>query len=97
MSRINEEKKIIDEMISIYCRKKHKNKELCSECQALQTYAFKRLEQCRYGESKNFCNRCSTPCYAKQQKEQIREVMRFSGPRMLFYHPITVIKHLFQL
>ena len=26
--------------------------------------------------------------------EQIRKVMRFSGPRMLLYHPITAIKHI---
>lgn len=97
MSRISKEKEVIHKMISVYCKKKHKNKELCSECQALQTYAFKRIELCRYKESKKFCNRCSTPCYAKKQKEQIRKVMRFSGPRMLFYHPITVIKHLLKL
>lgn len=96
MSRINTEKKVISQMISLYCMKKHNGEELCSECQALKAYALKRLENCRYGESKPFCNRCSTPCYAKEQKERIKKVMRFSGPRMLFYHPITTVKHLFK-
>jgi hypothetical protein len=27
-------------------------------------------------------------------KEKIREVMRFSGPRMIFYHPVMAIRHL---
>jgi hypothetical protein len=26
-------------------------------------------------------------------REKIRAVMRFSGPRMLLYHPITAIRH----
>ena len=26
-------------------------------------------------------------------KEKIRNVMRFSGPRMLIYHPVTCIWH----
>jgi len=26
-------------------------------------------------------------------REKIREVMRFSGPRMLFHHPIAAIRH----
>lgn len=27
-------------------------------------------------------------------RDQIREVMRFSGPRMLFYHPIIALRHM---
>jgi hypothetical protein len=29
-------------------------------------------------------------------REKIREVMRFSGPRMLFHHPITAIRHVIE-
>jgi hypothetical protein len=29
-------------------------------------------------------------------REKIREVMRFSGPRMIFYHPITAIRHVIE-
>ena len=29
-------------------------------------------------------------------RNKIREVMRFSGPRMIFHHPILAIKHLVQ-
>ena len=25
--------------------------------------------------------------------EQIRQVMRFSGPRMIFHHPLTAVRH----
>jgi hypothetical protein len=29
-------------------------------------------------------------------REKMRAVMRFAGPRMLFYHPIDAIKHLWR-
>jgi hypothetical protein len=29
-------------------------------------------------------------------REKIREIMRFSGPRMIFYHPIMAIRHLIE-
>ena len=29
-------------------------------------------------------------------REKIREVMRFSGPRMIYSHPITAIRHVIE-
>lgn len=29
-------------------------------------------------------------------REKIRMVMRFSGPRMIFYHPVTAICHVIE-
>ena len=96
MSRIEQEKKIVNAMIKVYCRRKHHCKTLCPECQDLAEYANKRLTHCKHGENKSFCSACPTHCYAPQYKEKIRAVMRFSGPWMLLYHPIMAIKHLFQ-
>lgn len=82
-------------MIRIYCRTKHKSKGmLCKECQALEEYAHSRLERCPFQEEKPACKDCSIHCYKPDYKERIREVMRFSGPRMLFYHPVEAIRHL---
>ena len=36
----------------------------------------------------------SVHCYQPQMREQIRQVMRYSGPRMLLYHPVLAIWHL---
>ena len=44
-------------------------------------------------ETKTFCSRCPTHCYAAKQREAIRNVMRYSGPRMLLHHPVLTIKH----
>lgn len=45
-------------------------------------------------ESKAFCSNCRVHCYCPDMREKIRMVMRFSGPRMLFYHPVLAIRHL---
>ena len=29
-------------------------------------------------------------------REKIRAVMRFSGPRMLLYHPVLAVRHLIE-
>jgi hypothetical protein len=29
-------------------------------------------------------------------RQRIQEVMRFSGPKMLYHHPIVALKHLWQ-
>ena len=67
---------------------------LCPQCQALLDYAHKRLERCRFGEDKPSCTRCPVHCYKPAMREQIRQVMRYSGPRMLLHDPIMAIRHL---
>ena len=32
-------------------------------------------------------------CYQTEMREKIRQVMRFSGPRMLLYHPALALWH----
>lgn len=96
MTRIEKEKRMIAQMIKLYCKKNHHNKELCNECKELLEYALKRLDHCRYGENKTFCNKCPTHCYKKDKREQMRNVMRYSGPRMILHNPLMVIKHLIQ-
>ena len=44
-------------------------------------------------ENKTFCSNCRVHCYKPEMREKIREVMRFSGPRMLLCHPILAVWH----
>lgn len=96
------EQRVVEEMIRLYCRKNHReywNKEerpgrLCPVCQELADYASLRSQKCPFMEHKTFCANCKVHCYKPQMREQIRVVMRFSGPRMLFYHPGMAIWHL---
>ncbi|MCC8147129.1 MAG: nitrous oxide-stimulated promoter family protein [Bacteroidales bacterium] len=90
----DKEKKTVSRMIRIYCRKKHKRKyDLCPECKELQEYAHKRLEHCPFKENKPNCKNCTIHCYKTIYKDKIKQVMRFSGPRILFYHPLETIRH----
>lgn len=90
------EKEIVSLMISIYCRKKHGDKTLCPECVALDAYARQRGDKCPFMETKTFCSNCKVHCYKNDMREKIRAVMRFSGPRMIFHHPIMAIRHVIE-
>jgi hypothetical protein len=97
MGKIVKEKRIIKTMINIYCKKKHNSKgELCSECSELLEYAHKRLDFCKFGDEKKFCSNCPIHCYKKDMKVKVKDVMRFSGPRLIFHEPLEVIKHIIE-
>lgn len=93
-SRIEQEKRVVAQMIALYCRHKEGNGTLCPHCKALLEYAHARLSHCRYGEGKPTCKQCPVHCYSLRMREQIRTVMRYAGPRMLLYHPWSALKHL---
>ena len=94
MDKREKEMRTVYEMIHLYCRKNHKEKELCPECLNLYEYARMRIEKCPFMETKTFCSNCKVHCYKPKMREKIREVMRFSGPRMLLYHPVLAVWHL---
>ena len=91
------EKKIVALMIRLYCKKKHgTKKELCADCQALCDYAMLRSDKCPFMETKTFCSNCKVHCYKADMREKVREVMRFSGPRMIFHHPVMAVLHVIE-
>ena len=91
------EKKTVSKMIRIYCRFKHGQKDsLCPDCKQLEEYAHRRLERCKFGEDKPSCQKCPIHCYKPEYREKMKEVMRFSGPKMVFFHPADAIRHLWQ-
>lgn len=96
MSRITQEKQIVEQMIRLYCRRKEGNRELCAECRALLQYAHIRLDKCRFGEKKKTCRLCPVHCYKRDMRERMRQVMRYAGPRMLWFHPMAAVRHLWQ-
>lgn len=92
--RITEEKKVVEMMVRMYCRHKEGNRELCSDCAEVLDYANNRLSLCRFGNNKPTCRKCPVHCYNKEMRERIRAIMRWSGPRMLLYHPVEAVRHL---
>ena len=80
-------------MIKLYCRGKHQTQELCAECKELVDYAHRKLENCKFGNDKPTCEKCSVHCYQKNQREKIKTVMLYAGPRMILHHPLKAILH----
>ena len=90
----SKEKKTVEYMIRLYCRKNHHpEEELCGECRELLDYAVTRIDRCPFMENKTFCSNCRVHCYKPRMRERIRAVMRFSGPRMIFTHPVMAVSH----
>lgn len=94
MSRVERERRTVQAMIKLYCRRHHNSKALCPECGELADYAGKRLTKCPYGEGKTTCAKCPTHCYKPEMRARIRTVMRYSGPRMIWHHPLAAVQHL---
>ncbi|MGI6074324.1 MAG: nitrous oxide-stimulated promoter family protein [Fermentimonas sp.] len=93
----DEERVVVGRMIDIYCRSVHGCKSgRCEECEMLFAYASGRLDRCYYGENKPACNSCKIHCYKPEMREKIRQVMRFSGPRMLFRYPGETFRHYYK-
>lgn len=89
---------VVELMIRKFCKKKHKHKkgELCPECVELLEYVKYRRSLCPWKTNKPFCSNCKIHCYKPEMREKIREVMRFSGPRMIFTNPILAISHVIE-
>lgn len=62
--------------------------------EALFVYAQKRLDKCVFGEEKPACKQCPVHCYQPAKREEMKQIMRWAGPRMLWRHPILTVRHL---
>ena len=98
------ETRTISQMIALYCAQNHGGVEcrevafcgepVCAECAALDAYAVKRTQRCRKMDVKTSCDECENHCYRPEERERIRAVMRYAGPRMLTKHPVAALRHL---
>jgi len=82
-------------MIEMYCSHHHGGDRLWDNCTTLVDYTDRKLDLCPYGPEKPTCTNCPIHCYRPEPRERLREVMRFSGPRMLKSHPYLAIRHIF--
>jgi len=85
---------ILEQFVRIYCRGKHKmsNEGLCADCDDLLAYALERLERCPQNP-KPACKHCEIHCYKPAYREKIREVMRYSGKRLILLGRFDLLRH----
>lgn len=95
MNAIEKEKRTVERMIRLYCKHNHST-ELCAGCEELIRYAHAQLDTCVFGKEKPSCRQCVVHCYTAERREKIRQVMRYSGPRIWFYQPFYFLKHWFR-
>lgn len=93
LSRIETEKRVVERMIRLYCDKHEGNHALCADCEELLKYSHQRLTHCPHGELKPTCRKCTIHCYKPRFRKKMKEIMRFSGPRMLLYAPKVAVNH----
>ena len=81
-------------MIRIYCLGNHKEsrkeegvkgKELCSKCKERAESAAFRLEKCPFKRNKGFCSYCKIHCYKPEYRAEMKEVMKYSGPKVRLF------------
>jgi len=93
--RIAREKLTVQTMIGIYCSGHHKpGRPMCDECQMLYEYATLKINKCPFYHAKPVCTNCTIHCYRNRERDQIKSVMKFSGPRMLIRHPALSLLHM---
>ena len=95
--RLKAEHETLVSMTAIYCEDHHGQQAagLCNSCAQLMSYSEERLAKCPYGQAKPTCARCPVHCYKKEPREQMRQVMRYAGPRMPWRHPLKSLTHVF--
>ncbi len=94
MERMMRERKTISLMIKMYCQSEHHQGSVCEECLELEKYAHFRLSKCPFQEKKPACQNCKIHCYKPDMKQQVKQVMRKSGPKMIWKNPYFAIMHL---
>jgi hypothetical protein len=68
--------------------------EYCRECRGLLLHALSRRLICPY-DPKPSCKKCPTHCYGPGYRDRIREVMRYSGMRLIGRGRFDLIKKYF--
>jgi hypothetical protein len=97
--KIEHDKKILKIFISIYCKKRHLEKgsevykdNLCKDCYELLNYAYKKLNNCLLNP-KPMCKKCPIHCYSPQNREKIKEIMKFSGIYLIKHGRLDLLFH----
>lgn len=101
--------KVLVKFTEVYCGVKHdhrseyplegelagllrQNVQLCPDCRALLDYALKKRRLCPL-DPKPSCKHCHIHCYGRDHRARIREIMAFSGRRMILRGRLDYLWH----
>lgn len=67
---------------------------VCRECAALLEHGIKKRSLCPL-DPKPTCKKCHIHCYGKEYRQKIREIMAFSGRKLLLLGRVDYLWHYF--
>ena len=82
----------------IYCDAHHGQADkdssgLCPFCRNVVETTFARSQSCPNGHEGNYED-CSIKCQRGEEQKNVKRLMAYSAPRMLFRHPLMTITYL---
>ena len=102
--------KVLIDFVRLYCRARHAGQEavtlppelavagkglaLCPDCVGLLLHGIERRRRCPL-DPKPTCKNCRIHCYSRDYRAKIREIMAFSGRRMLMRGRLDYLWHYF--
>lgn len=69
--------------------------QLCPECAEFFAYARHKRETCPLEPEKPSCKHCQVHCYAPPQRAKVRQIMAWSGMRMLLRGRLNYLRKYF--
>ncbi len=101
--------RVLIDFVGIYCRAKHGDHPkakveagdivtgktlLCPDCAGLVGYAMEKRRKCPL-DPKPSCKNCRIHCYGREYRARVREIMAFSGRRMILRGRLDYLWHYF--
>jgi Nitrous oxide-stimulated promoter len=101
--------RLIGKFVEVYCAGKHGQAErnlfslpeglgerhLCPECSVFMQYAVARRIKCPLEAEKPSCKHCRTHCYNKANLAKVKEIMAYSGMKLMLRGRLDYIWHYF--
>ncbi len=101
--------RLIGKFVEVYCNAKHRGagqlpaplpaglgeRTLCPECSLFLEYAIFKRMKCPLEAEKPTCKHCRIHCYDKPRRDMIREIMSYSGRKLMMRGRLDYIWHYF--
>jgi hypothetical protein len=105
----NKDIRLIGKFVEVYCSGKHGTAEksalqlpaglgqrrLCPECSVFMNYAVARRIKCPLEAEKPTCKHCRIHCYNKVNLDKVKEIMAYSGKKLMLRGRLDYIWHYF--
>ncbi|MBI5485103.1 MAG: nitrous oxide-stimulated promoter family protein [Deltaproteobacteria bacterium] len=101
--------RLIGKFVEVYCDGKHATAEkmafplpqdlgerrICRDCSDFLAYAVARRLKCPLESEKPSCKHCRIHCYARPQLAKVKEIMAYSGKKLMLRGRLDYIWHYF--